>query len=227
MVDKGQLLERPVIIPHQGLCLDGIFLRGTRTPPLLIASPHPLLGGSMQNAIVNELAYAAARSGHASLRFDYEGVGASEGTLSDDPERATGDMAAALEHLAETTRASSFALAGYSYGCLPSLRLAARESRVDRLLLVAPPRKVLELPDYASVSVPIAIVAGERDDLVSIEKERVLAEAVALVSPRVSLHVVRDGDHALRSGLVELCRVAERFLGASKDARIDQASGPL
>src|SRR5581483_6072513 len=105
----------------------------TESPPLLVGSPHPKLGGSMQNGVVNELAYAAARCGRASLRFDYEGVGASEGEVSDDPERAAKDMKDALDHLLETTSAPTAAVAGYSFGCLPALLLAARDPRVDRL----------------------------------------------------------------------------------------------
>lgn len=227
MVDKGQLLERPVIIPLGATCLDGIYLRGATVPPLLIASPHPLLGGSMQNAVVNELAYAAARSGHASLRFDYEGVGASEGEPSDDLERAARDMAAALDHLAESTRAESFAVAGYSFGCAPAMLVAARDRRVDRVLLVAPPRKMLAIPDYTTVDVPVAIVAGDMDEVVSLEQERALVARVAETSPRASLHVLRECDHAYRAGLVELCRIAERFLGSLKDERVDQESGGL
>ncbi|MBI3723461.1 alpha/beta hydrolase [bacterium] len=226
MVDqtaKGQLLERPVIVPHEGSCLDGIFLRGVDPPPLLVASPHPLLGGSMQHPVVNEIAYGAARVGRASLRFDYRGVGASEGEVSGDPERATGDTRAALEHLIETTGCESVAIAGYSFGCWPALLLAAREPRIDRVLLVAPPRASLALPDYASVSVPIVVVVGSEDALADPARERALAEAV---HPRVRVETIREADHTFRSGLVELCRITERFLGAGARGSSSRAKGP-
>jgi alpha/beta superfamily hydrolase len=213
MVDrtgKGQLLERPVIIPHDGRCLDGVYLRGEQTPPLLVASPHPKLGGSMLNPVVNELAYAAARCGHASLRFDYRGVGASEGEVSDDPEHAVTDMRGALDHLLETAPSPNVALAGYSFGCWPALLLAARDPRVDRLLLVAPPRKLLDLPDYASVGIPIVVAVGENDAIADLAKERALVEAV---TPRARLEVLREADHVFRNALVELARITERLLG--------------
>jgi alpha/beta superfamily hydrolase len=224
MVDrmaKGQLLERSVIIPfewHRGApsgrpdsgCLDGIFLRGTEPPPLLVCSPHPLLGGSMLNPVVNELAYAAARCGRASLRFDYQGVGASEGEPSDDPERATADAKAALDHLLETTGQRGAAVAGYSFGCWPALLQAARDPRIDRLLLIAPPRNMLALPDYGTVSIPVTVVAGSADGLVDLAKEKELVQAQAA---RVRLEVL-DADHSFRAAIVALARITERTLGA-------------
>jgi uncharacterized protein len=213
MVDrfaKGQLLERPVIVPFGAGCLDGIYLRGEQPPPLLVASPHPLLGGSMQNPVVNEIAYAAARRGRASLRFDYQGVGASEGEPSDDPERAASDIKHALDHLLETTGQPLVALAGYSFGAVAALLLAAREPRIDRLLLFAPPRRSLAVPDYGAVSVPVTVVVGETDPLTDLGREKELAQAHA---PRVRLEVVREADHSFRNGIVQLARITERVLG--------------
>jgi alpha/beta superfamily hydrolase len=214
MVDrlaKGQLLERPVIVPFEKGCLDGIYLRGEATPPLLVGSPHPLLGGSMQNPVVNELAYAAARQGHASLRFDYQGVGASEGEPSEDPEQATNDMAHALEHLLESAGRPRAAIAAYSFGCIPALLLAARDPRVDRVLLVAPPRRSLAVPDYATVTIPVTVVVGEADTLSDLAQEKELAQAHAM---RVRLEVVREADHSFRNAHVQLARITERVLGS-------------
>jgi alpha/beta superfamily hydrolase len=164
----------------------------------------------MQNPVVNELAYGASRQGRASLRFDYEGVGASEGETSEDPEQATNDLRKALDHLLETTSMPRAAVAAYSFGTIPALRLAAIDPRIDRLMLVAPPRKMLAVPDYATVNVPITVVFGDQDTLVDAEAEKKLAEAN---SSRVRLEVIREADHSFRSGLVALVRITERLLG--------------
>jgi alpha/beta superfamily hydrolase len=80
MVAPGQFLERSVAIPTgSGLVIDGLYHRGVRGPACVIAAPHPALGGSMTVPAINELAWALTRAGHPTLRFDYRGVGASQG----------------------------------------------------------------------------------------------------------------------------------------------------
>src|SRR5438105_8414107 len=80
MVLAGQYLERSVVVRSGDLALDALYHRGKREPPRALASPHPALGGSMIAPVIAELAWALTRAGHATLRFDYRGVGASRGT---------------------------------------------------------------------------------------------------------------------------------------------------
>lgn len=216
MVDrtaKGQLIERPVIVPTERGCLDGIYLRGDELPPLVIASPHPRLGGSMTSPVVNELAYAAARAGRASLRLDYRGVGASEGVLSDDLRDAAADVRAGIDHVLETTRAETIAIAGYSFGAWVALLVAKEDPRIDRVMVVSPPRAALEvdgIPSYADVEKPVIVVLGTEDELGSVAREQVLVAA----SRTARLHLLPGGNHALRAALVDLARLVPPFLGA-------------
>src|ERR1700722_9076373 len=105
-------------------------------------------------------------------------------------------MLFALEHLVESAQRPRIAIAAYSFGCWPALLLASRDTRVDRLLLVAPPRKLLALPDYGKVLIPVTVVLGDKDELVDLALEKELA---AREAPRVRLEVLRDADHTLRS----------------------------
>src|ERR671934_2810482 len=79
MVQRDQFLERSVVVKSGDLSLDALYHRGRRAPPCVIASPHPALGGSMMVPVVNELAWTLTRAGFPTLRFDYRGVGASQG----------------------------------------------------------------------------------------------------------------------------------------------------
>ena len=79
MVQPGQFLERSVLVKSGELSLDALYHRGHRAPPCVIAAPHPALGGSMTVPAVAELAWALTRAGFPTLRFDYRGVGASQG----------------------------------------------------------------------------------------------------------------------------------------------------
>jgi alpha/beta superfamily hydrolase len=93
VVLAGQFLERSVVIPSGGLLLDGLYHRGGEHPPCALAAPHPALGGSMTAPVVAELAWALTRAGHPTLRFDYRGVGGSQGKSR---HRAGGDASLAL-----------------------------------------------------------------------------------------------------------------------------------
>jgi pimeloyl-ACP methyl ester carboxylesterase len=98
MVAKGQFLERPALIPVDGLVLEGLWHRGPQIPSLLILSPLPEDGGSMDHVLAAELAWASAQAGHPSLRFNYRGVGGSQGEKSGLAEYSR-DTLAALELL--------------------------------------------------------------------------------------------------------------------------------
>jgi len=221
VVDKGQLLERPVVIPSAGLCLDGIYLRGAGATPLLVASPLPGSGGSMASPIGNELAYAASHAGCASLRLDYAGVGASEGEPPEDVAGAAANLALGLDFLLETTRAEAAAAAGIGSGAFAALELARADERIDRLILVAPPWA--EAPAGQLLPAELArptllVAAGDEPGFdYALEEER----AAAL---HVRLEVLR-ATRSFREALAELARLVPPFLGAERPERPDELGG--
>lgn len=218
MVDKGQLLERPVVIPREGACLDGIYLRGAGATPLLVASPLPGSGGSMASPINNELAYAASHAGCASLRLDYAGVGASEGEPPRDPAAAAADLALGLDFLLETTGAAAAAVAGIGSGAFAALELARRDERIDRLILVAPPWTEAapgQLLPLELARPTLLVAAGEEPDFdFALEEERSAALHVRLE--------VLPATRTFRAALAELARLVPPFLGAERPERPEE-----
>lgn len=215
MVTKGQLLERPVVVPAEGgACLDGIFLRGS-APPLLCVSPLPGAGGSMLSPVMNELAYAAAWCGRGSLRLDYRGVGASEGQLAPGLEPALQDLTHGLEHLLESIPgAATLALGSFDSGCWAALALARRDPRVDRLVLVCPPEEPLEgAPSWTEVELPTLLVVPVPDPERDLREVR---ERWRRGAPHVRVELVSSEDRSLRQGLGALQRLIPPFLGAER-----------
>ncbi|MEZ6187262.1 MAG: alpha/beta fold hydrolase [Planctomycetota bacterium] len=212
----GQLLERPVLIPRptpegRPVCLDGIYLRGGG-PGLLIVPPLAGAGGSMHAPVINELAYAAAYGGLASLRFDFRGVGASEGEPDPDPELALEDAAAAADFLQESSRGGpELAVAGYLSGAWTALRLAERLP-VTRVILVSPVDPPAAIP---TIRPPVLLVQASAE-MGDVAVQRPLQD---LLEPLELLREVVDADsRALREGLGQLARITRRFLGATPPA---------
>jgi uncharacterized protein len=157
MVSKGQYLERPALIPLGTQVLEGLWHRGARAPPLLVVPPPPG-AGSMDHVVCAELAWAAARAGYPVLRFNFRGVGASQGTVGDAASRVE-DTAAALRLLRENTEVTDVAVAVVEESLLTGLRLAQAHPGIVGLVLVSPPAD----PLLVTVAVPLLCIVGARE----------------------------------------------------------------
>lgn len=195
MVLAGQFLERPALVDAGDLVLEALYHRGSARPALLVCPP-PGPGGGMDAAPVAELAWAAARAGHPSLRFQHRGVGASQGEA--DPARRLDDAEAALRHLAETA-GPRVAIAGVGGGCLTALRLALAHPEIARVALVAP---------EAAPTPPLPVASL----LVLLPEDRA-SEAGAL-GALGQVEVMAGTDRLLRAGLPALGRAVLAWITA-------------
>ncbi|MBF5041064.1 alpha/beta hydrolase [Aggregicoccus sp. 17bor-14] len=187
MVLKGQFLERSTLIPVDtgagpaSEVMEGTAHRGERQPPLLILPPRPEEGGGMDHVLAAELAFAAARAGHATLRFNYRGVGASQGARGD--QEALGrDAAAALDVALENARGPAAALAALHGSAPVALALLARRAEPCALALVEP--RDVPLGALARVRVPLLVIAWAGGDR---RESAAMAEAVSEAGGRLEL----------------------------------------
>lgn len=233
MVLPGQYLERPTLVRREtaggAVALDALYHRGTKPPALLVCAPHPLLGGSMDSPVVAEIAWAATRRGHATLRFNYQGVGASGGARHTDAHPLSGprplsalaeeiaDASAAAGHLAETVgrgRPAGVAAAGYSFGAAVALGLALQLPAIEHLVLVAPPTRLFDFSAVARVDRPLLIVHGSEDPLVDPGLAGWLSTGA-----RCRVDVLEESDHALTRGLTEVGRRVAQWLDERSSAQ--------
>jgi len=170
VVLEGQYLERSVAVKSGEIALDGLYHRGRKAPPCVLAPSHPVLGGSMTVPVIAELAWAITRAGHPTLRFDYRGVGGSQGRMRHQPGAGRiGDIAgeiedlgAAIEQLLASTNASTVCAMGYSFGAAVAAS-AARDVSVDRLVLIAPPTVLWDFSGLRQLAKPVLAVCAEND----------------------------------------------------------------
>jgi alpha/beta superfamily hydrolase len=232
MVLAGQFLERPTLIARsvadqEAIALEGLFHRGDRPPATVICAPHPRLGGSMDSPVVAELAWALTQSGRATLRFNYQGVGASPGQIHSAPaepqgrlpladlDSEAGDAAAAVTHLRESVSHGRAGIAGYSYGAAVALSLATKDPGISHLILIAPPTGLFDFSPIASVRLPILVVAGQRDAWV----DRVELSGLLSALPNVRWEVIVGADHFFSRGLTELGRLVTGWLDGPASRR--------
>jgi alpha/beta superfamily hydrolase len=166
-------------------------------PPLVLLHPHPLFGGTMGSRLVYDLAVGLAADGWRVVRFDFRGVGRSEGSYGDGVGEAEDAVAVASSMARETGRDP--VLVGYSFGGAAACRAAAMGAPVDRLVMVAIPVDVLgsalrPMDDAPKVHAPAHIVVGDQDPYVTVGQARPIA---ASFRPPAGLTVLPAAGHFL------------------------------
>jgi alpha/beta superfamily hydrolase len=203
--------ERPatVAVPDEDLVLEGLHVPAPDgVGGAVIAPPHPLYGGSMESPVVTELAHACEHVGLESLRFNWRGVGASQGAVTGDADAAVADYAASLDWVEDTVDGPVVAC-GYSFGAATAVRAAASRPRVRRLLLVAPPPSMLDDAMLESFKGRVDVIVGDRDEFAP------LAELTPMLArlERSSLDVISETDHFFMRSLRDLAQLARARLG--------------
>lgn len=140
---------------------DGV-VRGTA----VIAHPHPLFGGTMQNKVVQTLARAFMQCGWQAVRFNFRGVGASAGTY-DEGRGEAADMLALIEQVAPE---GPLALAGFSFGAFVTSHVAQSVASVrplEKLVLVGTAAsRFVVAPVAPELHDKTLVLHGEQDDTV-------------------------------------------------------------
>jgi len=201
------------IEPVQLHTADGLTLEGELQVPdgaraaAVLAHPHPLHGGNMRSIVIGALFAGLPAAGVAALRFNFRGVGASEGT-HDEGRGERLDVVTALDALAEIAGAPGLplVLAGWSFGADTSL--AVDDERHAGWFAVAPPLR--HTGDVAAASDPRAklLAVPERDQFRSPESAR---EVVASWT-NTQIHVVPGADHFLVGRTDRVVELAVEFI---------------
>jgi hypothetical protein len=165
----------------------------------VVCHPHPLHGGTLQNKVVHTLARSFQELGLPTLRFNFRGVGASEGVY-DHGRGETDDALAVIDWGARRWPGAAVSLAGFSFGALVAMR-AAQRVRATRVVCVAPPVARPEASAVAPPNCPWLIVQGDADEIVD---HRQVAAFAARSSPAPTLCVLAGVDHFFHGRLHEL-----------------------
>jgi uncharacterized protein len=142
----------------------------------VLAHPHPLHGGTMQNPVMFHADRELNRAGFFTLRVNFRGVGASDG-VHDAGRGETDDLELAARWMRGLVAAPLF-LIGYSFGSWCAVRAARREAGVGAVVAIGLPVNAYDFPpELAALAQPLAAVHGSEDELAAVDDvRRVLGE---------------------------------------------------
>jgi alpha/beta superfamily hydrolase len=136
----------------------------------LVAHPHPLYGGTMENKVAQTLARTFVALGYATARFNFRGVGESEG-VHDRGVGEVDDMAVMLAHMQEQYPGLPFALSGFSFGTFVQAqlqqRLVAQGNPAERMVLVGTAAGKWPMPPVSNDTI---LIHGEQDDTITLSQ---------------------------------------------------------
>jgi alpha/beta superfamily hydrolase len=136
------------------------------SPIALILHPHPQFGGTMNNPIVYNLYYAFTERGFSVLRFNFRGVGRSQGYFDNGPGELA-DAACALDWVQlQNPDSRSCWIAGVSFGTWISMQLLMRRPEIDGFICVAPPANLYDFTFLAPCPSSGLLISGEKDKVV-------------------------------------------------------------
>ena len=174
-------------------------------PVAVVCHPHSLYGGSLRNKVVHILADTLNDLRVASLRFNFRGVGKSEGEFNQG-QGEQADLGATVNWLKEHFPTAPLWLAGFSFGAFVAYR-AHRQVEAQRLLLVAPPVSLFGFGLPEPVTIPWVVIQGAEDEIVP---AREVEQWVASQPNPPVFHLMAETSHFFHGRLNELREVVQQ-----------------
>jgi len=215
---RGVSDVRRLWIPGPGGKIEAA-LRIAETPRgcAVIAHPHPLHGGTLHNPVVFHADRELHRDGWTTLRFNFRGVGESEGT-HDDGVGEVEDLDAAVHWLRGIAAGLPQIVVGYSFGSWCAIKQALRDPAVLGLVAIGLPLRLRPVEGLEELGRPITVVQGDDDEFGSPDDVRI---RLARLEPPGKLEIVAGAGHLFpgRAREAGLCvaRAAADLLSADAD----------
>jgi alpha/beta superfamily hydrolase len=182
-------------------------------PIALMLHPHPQHGGTMNNKVVYSLYQAFQRRGFSVLRFNFRGVGRSQGKF-DRGEGELSDAAAALDWLQSWNQnAAQCWIAGFSFGAWIGMQLLMRRPEISGFISVAPPANVYDFSFLAPCPSSGLIVQGDQDTVVPQEAVGKLIQKLSHQRGiKIDYKVIAGATHFFNEHLDQLAEAVDQYL---------------
>lgn len=192
--------------------------KDSSAPIALVLHPHPEHGGNMNNKVTYALYKTFVAQGFKTLRFNFRGVGKSEGKFSHG-EGELSDAASVLDWIqALNPNASSYWVGGFSFGAWIGMQLLMRRPELEGFVAVSPPANLYDFTFLAPCPVSGLMIQGDEDKIVTIESVVELAEKLSMQrNIYVSKAIIEGADHFFTDKLDRVVVATEQYLGYAID----------
>lgn len=182
-------------------------------PIALFLHPHPQHGGTMNNKVVYTLYQNFVRRGFSCLRFNFRGVGRSQGSFARG-EGELSDAATALDWMQSfNENASGCWIAGFSFGAWIAMQLLMRRPEIDGFISVAPPANMYDFSFLAPCPASGLMVTGSQDEIVPPEAVAKLVDKLRQQRGIAIGHAIIEGaNHFFANELDELNAIVDKYL---------------
>jgi alpha/beta superfamily hydrolase len=186
----------PTTFPSGEFILEGIVAipeGAGHFPAVIVCHPHPLYGGSMDNAVVHSLCETLTKASFVSFKFNFRGVGASQGEFGQGVgEQADVEAAISFVGTLREVDCHRIGLAGYSAGSGFGFPVGSGDSRIKALAAVSPPLNMFAFDFLKDCSKPKLLVSGSEDNFTP--ADRFLEFCQSLAEPK-QYEIIEGADH--------------------------------
>ena len=209
-VIEEERMEQKIQIVSDDLLLEGLVDQVSEDKGMIITHPHPLYGGDMHNSVVEMIKRVAVEQGFTTLRFNFRGVGLSQGVF-DEGIGEQKDLLAALSFL-KGMGVTKTVLAGYSFGAwVVAACFKGKDSPVEPVMLIAPPIDFIEFGDHLKIPNLALVLSGDLDGFADATDVRRLA---ASWNPGAAISILPGADHFFSGAMEALHRELTRWVRA-------------
>jgi alpha/beta superfamily hydrolase len=204
--------EEQIFLKVDAVKIEGLLQTKPGDKGVVITHPHPLYGGSMHNNVVESLVRVYQQAGYSTLRFNFRGVGNSQGKY-DNGQGEQEDVKAALHYLAEQGK-NVVDLAGYSFGAWVNGLTRLDGDSVRRMVMVSPPVAFLDFGSALSIPQLRLVIAGSRDEIAPPE---LIQTTMPTWNPEARLEIIEGADHFYGSYTAQLESILTNYLAGERD----------
>ena len=195
--------------------LEGCYHQSNRpnAPLAMLLHPHPQYGGTMNNEVVFNLYQNFARRGFSSLRFNFRGVGRSQGQF-DNGQGELSDAASALDWMqSRNPNTNTCWIAGFSFGAWVAMQLMMRRPEISGFISIAPPASQHDFSFLAPCPASGMIIHGDKDEVVPQSSVNKLAQKLQKQKNiKIDYRIIEGSDHFFLDHLEPLNKQVNDYL---------------